>query len=438
MEWGKLRQFRLKRHWTLVQAASKIGVDPKTLDKWELGKSHPRGYNAEQLCKIYEMSPSLLLKRDDGMEIPLEAQRIQFVHTDLTMRLLALASGSHRYLDIQRKITQIIEEDMNHDTIGRREALYRLATFPLLMTTSNARTEDVINQCTAGAAACWQLSQSTEHTDLALAFDGASTYFSWLTALVKDSPRHSKTAAALATRCASLKALLGWHLQGPAQAIQYAKDAVTYGRISEDVSLHINALKYLGWAYFYDLKSVQGLQTMEQAVLIMKRNNASVPTSLKGNIYSSLAYAQARNGQKVTATLRLAEEALLHNEDFGGDPPVPTLMHNIGMALLAQGDYDQTFAMIGQIIDLETLSPKMPLPARSQIEAINALALASLKRQDKDLEMTMHLWQKGIQGAKALKSEQRFAESLKVYEIMEALWSDDLRVTSLRDLAVHW
>jgi len=37
-----------------------------------------------------------------------------------------------------------------------------------------------------------------------------------------------------------------------------------------------------------------------------------------------------------------------------------------------------------------------------------------------------------------LRSEQRFAEALTAYDIMQALWPGDKQIKELRDLTRHW
>lgn len=51
---------RARQHWTLLQASIKIGVDSKTLNSWENGRSFPHPYNMQQLCMVYQATPQEL------------------------------------------------------------------------------------------------------------------------------------------------------------------------------------------------------------------------------------------------------------------------------------------------------------------------------------------------------------------------------------------
>ena len=42
-----LAQLRAKKHWSLQHAATLLEVDASTLNRWEHGKTLPRGYSIE-------------------------------------------------------------------------------------------------------------------------------------------------------------------------------------------------------------------------------------------------------------------------------------------------------------------------------------------------------------------------------------------------------
>lgn len=90
------------------------------------------------------------------------------------------------------------------------------------------------------------------------------------------------------------------------------------------------------------------------------------------------------------------------------------------------------------LIEPEKLTLKIALPERSRIEGLNIMTRALLKSPEKDMEQTLHFWQAAVQGARALRSEQRFHEALINYEIMQSVWSGEKRIASMRDLMVHW
>ncbi len=56
----KLRQARLRRYWTIKQAAIRIGVSFQTYIRWELGTQVPHLSSLEMLCVVFNMTPEEL------------------------------------------------------------------------------------------------------------------------------------------------------------------------------------------------------------------------------------------------------------------------------------------------------------------------------------------------------------------------------------------
>src|SRR5579883_475737 len=57
---SKLEAARRLRGWSLQVASQKIGVHPRTLRRWETGKSRPHGFRIYKISEVYEMTPSAL------------------------------------------------------------------------------------------------------------------------------------------------------------------------------------------------------------------------------------------------------------------------------------------------------------------------------------------------------------------------------------------
>jgi len=462
MKRERLVAARVRKHWTLEQAAERIGVNANTLYKWEAGKATPRFYNIQKLCEVYEASAWEL-----GLDIVQEVVTSQalatnealstFMQTDLTLRLLILVFEPHRvscqHLQrLQERIRHTMEEKLTteQDMISRREALHRLALLPFATLQLSALgaclsrpIEEILTQCAAGIAACWHLSKSAEGADLALAFRCVSGYLPTLKAIVKDSSQHRKAAATLAGQCALLQTALGWHLQGLKEAEQYAQEAVTYSREAQDIPLLVSALAYAAWTHSYAKRYQQALHTIEQATSLLKPKSHIVPPLVCGDIYSVWAVMQAKNGQETSTSLALAKEALLAPS---GDEPcfvgtqffASGIVLNEAAAQYYQGKAERALDVLSQVIDPETLVVKLPLPEPWHIEALNDMARIALKSEHKQMERVIHFWRAALEGAVKLHSEQRFSEVLVTYEIMESLWPSEKRITELRDLVVHW
>ncbi len=115
-----------------------------------------------------------------------------------------------------------------------------------------------------------------------------------------------------------------------------------------------------------------------------------------------------------------------------------TLLLEAGWSYYYYGNQGKALEILQQRVDPETLAPKIPQSEMGRVETINIMALSSLKTKNRDLQQTIHFWITGIEGAKALQNEQRFNEAQTAYELMEAVWPDEIRIKELRDLLVHW
>lgn len=459
---SKLTIARKRKHWTREEAAEYLDINANTLYRWEAGTVMPRGYNLRKLCDLYGMTEAELGFDEEHMPMsgtPLNLPErseglLMIIDQDLTLRLLSLAFIPHgSYQEVQDALTLMLQEYdlMNSNPaafVARREALRRLAMFTLLhlgITTDAQRVprraDEILDQCAASIAACWELSRSSEETDIELAFQGVGAYEPMLREIVKTaSPPQRKIAASLVSQCALLQEVLGWHFTGLKIATKHGQDAVLYSEISEDVSLRLSSLKCLAWTYYYDHRSTQALQSMEQARALFDEHKNVLPVYAHANIYSTLAVMQAKNGNQADTTLRSAEKTAFRDEKHPVyvDAPVPAFIRNAGMAFYQQRNYDQANAMLSNLIDTTTLKAKRSLPERTRVEVINTMTVTSMKARGKDLEQSLHFWKAGIQGAKKLQSEQRFTEAIAAYDIMEALWPDEKRITELRELTQHW
>jgi transcriptional regulator with XRE-family HTH domain len=118
--------------------------------------------------------------------------------------------------------------------------------------------------------------------------------------------------------------------------------------------------------------------------------------------------------------------------------PIQGFIYRAGTALYEQGDCGQAMAMLEQLIDIEQLTAKQLMPEPTRVEVINTMTLISLRQPKKDKDLSLRLWTEGINGARALHSEQRFREALLAYEIIRGIWADEEDIKALRDLTVHW
>jgi tetratricopeptide (TPR) repeat protein/transcriptional regulator with XRE-family HTH domain len=464
---------RLQQHWTQEQAAGLAGVSARAWISWEQG-TMPRLSSIEQVCKLFACSAEEL-----GFELAAPADKTAYVSLigttvvqplagsidtyiahNLTTRLLTLAfTCLESFQALYDTMISIIEDytmDMDKTTasLTRRDALRNLVAFPLVALglssfsqeapRKTTHPEDILTQCAAGITACRELSKGTDSSDLALAFDGISAYTPILKNIVKESSQYRKRAANLVAQCARIKTALGrigWHQENLQQATLNAQEAVAYAREADDAGLVISSLLSLAWVYYYDHRSQQGLQALQEALSVLKRN-PSLPHSMEVRIYSAQAVLSATTGEPMQGMLRLAHAALpkVADSDYYifSDVIVPELTGNEALAYYHAREYAKATATFEQLINPEDLTRKLPLSGKAYGEMLNFMTLSSLKNPKKDRELSLHTWDGALQSAKKLQSRQRFDEVRAAYEVMDTLWPDTQAVKDRRDLIMQW
>jgi hypothetical protein len=200
----------------------------------------------------------------------------------------------------------------------------------------------------------------------------------------------------------------------------------------------------LAWAYFYEKKYPLALKTAQEAEMLMQQyafhsDAPALHPCIQAGTYSTLALMQARNRLSPESALGKSTEVDPGNEPYA-------MMTSKRSALLIEAGWTYCYAgnpkkaqeMLGQRIDPETLSPRIAQSEMGRVETITILALSSLQTNSRDMKQTIHWWTAGIQGAIALKNEQRFNEALATYDLMEIVWPGEKDVKDLRELIVHW
>jgi tetratricopeptide (TPR) repeat protein len=394
------------------------------------------------------------LEEEEIMALPKRSREIQFfLNADLTTRLQDLALVTHyRPAQVQRAIVHALKEfspmNTSHDdaVLTRRDALRRLAMFPVLLTSGGAQQplERILNVCAASITACEQLSRG-EHEDISLAFSMLNTYLPVLKTIVKESSAHRKEAAHLTAQAYMLRHVLGLHMESPDVAIAkgYAKLAVTYSEQSADPSLHIATLKNLTWAYNHVKNYPQALRTIEQAQALVHNFQMALSPTITSGVYATLAVIQVKNGIDPTPALDQAEatcsspsrgEEDLSSGDFG----YAQLMRDNGLTHYYQGKYHEALVAFAKAIDANDLTPKIPMPMRTYVELLNHQTITALKNPDRDMEQVIHYWKASVTSAVSLQSQQRFDEAYMTYEVMTGIWPKEKAITTLREHIVHW
>lgn len=336
--------------------------------------------------------------------------------------------------------------------ISRREALHSLATFPMITLGLTAPRSIVppneyggfLANCTASLEACWELYRSSDAGDTVLAFQSVSQYLPILQTIARDSLSYRREALDLATRYALLKTLLGWICVGPTRTTGYAKDAVALSKEAGDISLQLSAYSKLAWAHFWEKDYSLALEVAQEAQAHLQQYQKAphaklLHSSVLGGTYSTLALMQARNGHSADFALGKVVEADLGDESYAFlDLRRSNSLIETGQTYCYKGDQATAMATLSQRVDPETLAPKIPQSEMGRIETINIMTLSSLKRQNRDMEQSIHFWIAAIEGARGLKNRQCFIDAKNMHEMMEVVWPNEKRIADIRDHIVDW
>jgi transcriptional regulator with XRE-family HTH domain/tetratricopeptide (TPR) repeat protein len=479
----KLRAARLQKHWSQVKAAEKAGISVLTYSRWEKGVQTPYLTTLDQLCEAFEMSPaalglghidgsdpaqivsvaqtsSVLIDRQ-GREISHESdtdelllpKELESLCTDLEFRVQCIIyevlSQRPSLQRLRKELTSIltVEGNVTMD-IERRKLLRHLALIPIqtfgLTAFGASRSflpEDILIHCAAGITACEHLSRGI---DLNLAYSATCAYVPTLKSIAKDCPSQRREAIELISQAMLLLTTLGLHLEGSKAAINYAQQAVNYSEISGSLELILTSLGQLAWIFSCDKQYHKALEKVQLAEHLLTNAKQSVHPLVRSNTYAVLGAYSAQNGHREYALKALD----MATQTFFSTPPMNEFNYmdydysevalTWGLAHARTGYPEEALKAFTEIIDPTMLTVKMPVSERVRVEFLNHMALASVKSSIKDMEQAVTYWQAGIQGAKALKSEQRFSEAMTAYEIMESVWHGDKRITNLRELIVHW
>ncbi len=454
MERAQLSAARHKKHWSLDEAAAEIGIDRSTLLRWEKGRTSPQPMHIRKLCEVYGKSAHELDLEDE----PPPVHHIQgdigdneviaeFSRQDLTMRLLQIAwnwsARTARYQDLQRLIVLEVEgSDMSDDLISRRDALRRLALFPVefcslsaLIPVLSRPTEEILTSCAAGITACWELRKGH---DLAFAGEVIERYLPTLQALSQQGSSHNRTEAAhLLTQALLLKSILARHLAGSAQALHYAKQAAMIAHQAHDSVLEIVVARNVATVYD-SMQDVRPWRDAAERTVMLVTNASHVPPAIASTAYIGLANALSYTGEKQDALSALKKaKALFFAQDPGATLPIfadygwANVLLNEGHVYYHLGDPAPSIAALDQ------LQEERAANATWKAQAYTEQTLAELMHPSRDMEYAIDRWIKGAQIARQLSSQQRRRESLSALVAMQSAWPGERRIAELREHIVR-
>ena len=472
-------------HLSQDEVAAQLGVSKVTVHRWEKAGDVPQPLHLRQICDLFGRSAADL-GFPEPPPVPTESVSVIQTSTDLhhevaeeanvltTFRQHHLASrlmmyiwnwspGDVRYQKLQWAIMAELEDNAMNSELSRRDALRFLALVPMdMLGLSPVRAvfkrpfsyDDVLKHCAAGIVACWKLRKEKE---LAFADLSVTTYIPTLQAILKAAPPPQRKAAAeLLAQCFLLRAPLAWHLATVNSAVGYAQQAENYSVIAENLLLQVVALKMQAAALYYANQWGEALRVTEKATCLLEERDKRdyqkhtsvalsatepVPPLAQSYLYAGLAIYQASSGQKQEALLSLQKA---HTTFFAQTETPPIWIdHSLGNLLLHDGSMHFHLGLYKEALDsfrqIETRYARNGQHQSCLIEATFEQVMAETSRDDqpRNMDRCIDLWAQGINGAKELRSQQRFTEAINAYTAMRAAWPGEKRVKELREQLVR-
>jgi transcriptional regulator with XRE-family HTH domain/tetratricopeptide (TPR) repeat protein len=305
---------RNRMHWSQKRAAQACNVDVQTFFRWEHGEQEPRGYNLEQLCEVFGVSAEQLGYSSDVQieeDVTARDDREGSALVTLTPQQVAdlLPFIEDRTMDKRDALRSILTAATNASSAGdilsweqpaikfsRRKALETIvgaaAVTMGLSQSAPLHPQEIILICASNIPLCWQLY-----------FDGALSetkkhivpYLYQLSSLVTTG--YQKQAAPLASQAYQLSALIEILFHNLGTALDHAKQAVTFARLTDDASLLTAAYIRLAVVYSNLHRSQHRLAAYETALQLVPNTSPL----LQARVYAGLTETHSVLGNKQAA-----------------------------------------------------------------------------------------------------------------------------------------
>jgi transcriptional regulator with XRE-family HTH domain/tetratricopeptide (TPR) repeat protein len=310
----KLRDARMRKHWSQTKAAAACNVDVQTFYRWEHGLQIPRGDSLDLLCRIFDCT-----EEDLGFGYPTISKEQQSQQasksTETSMPVILLTSQqTTAFNDLLN-----LGDEMDTISLSKRKALAKLfqsqqnkpfgtSIEPTILTATLSRRhalaaiigttatalglaqdigypqlheEEILLLCSSNIPLCWTLyfegglNETKEHI---------TSYIQQLSQLASRSTRSRKQAAGLASQAYQLSALIEILQHNLGTALQHAKKSVEFAHVTDDFNLQTAASIRLAVVYS-NMRPQQRLAAYQQALQF------SEPTSplLQARVYAGLA-----------------------------------------------------------------------------------------------------------------------------------------------------
>ncbi|HEY0754477.1 MAG TPA: helix-turn-helix transcriptional regulator [Ktedonobacteraceae bacterium] len=450
----KLEAARRLRGWSLEVASQKIGVHPRTLRRWETGKSKPHGFRVYKISEVYEMTPSalgigserhqwytpdqrkaghkenLLLTRvveplitDEELDLHLMGLILQrkLERNNLDYRTFQLQI--HQCIQAYDQSLQALQVSYSTDPL-RIQALRVVASIPVAMYLEDITrrsqlaesSTDILTYCASAITACWHMDLQS---NLSLARTLVSGYIILLSEVFARSEPCRPAAAELIAQACVLRTMLAIQLEGPHTSVSYYTRALEFSQFADGSSEETSFAIHTHTLHGYGRQPARTLQKMAESLWLLR----PVPPSPDFCLVRDYL-------QKMTSFYQMPDLAMPEMEQGIQSEP-PQAFHfpgTIDYARTALNLWDgltyhelDTYAQVlnSSRTDNPYEEPVCDGPEEVREEFLHNRALASLRLHD--MEQGITTLRAAIPQALSLGNEQELVEVRKAYHMTQFL-----------------
>lgn len=407
---------------------------------------HRQGMTQKAL-RLYEQARRVFA--EEGLEL-----------TEATEQLAAQLSEEHHRWTIAPRHTASLAQDFSGTASQDRPALatsilsdslleywpaskdttnraltHTLANFalPPLVTVDSAQSlcldeanPEVLRHFAAVTTVCRSLSEGNE---LQAAERTLWAYLPRVETIAKLSFEAQRIAAEITSQGYLLAASLAGHRNDLQARHHYSEQALLYGKLAEDRTLQIVALRQLAITFDYLGYPDKVLQIYQQAVPYLDQ----VSPLLRACIYADISgsYTQLRRQQEAKRYVDMAYECFPTTLD--PEPDYLSTICRYATLVLCEGLCHLAFAQPSEaekvFAKIDGLQPKVALPERIRIDVLNCQGETFLALGKMD--QACYYLERAVQAALAIGSKRRYQEASALFHQMCNIWHNERPVQRL-------
>lgn len=446
----RLEAARRLRGWSLEVASQKIGVHPRTLRRWETGKSRPHGFRIYKISEVYEMTPSALgigserhqwyapkekkLRHEERLLLRRVVEPLITIE-DLDLHLMGLILQrklDRKNLDYQTFQLQIHEciqlYDKNLLTRQilpaadpvRVQALRVVASIPVAAYLENvslrshsASPTEILTHCASAITACWHMNLKNE---LTLARTLVSGYIILLSEIFAHSERCRQSAAELIAQACLLRTTLAIQLDGTRTSVSYYTQALEFSQFADSASAQ--QPMPTPTIHGYGRQPSQTLQKMAESLWLLKPAPPPPDFPLVRDYLQKMLSFYHMPPLDETEWENPASHEIASAFPFPGPIDYATAALNLwhGLTYHELSEYAHVLDNSG-VNNSE--NPISDAPEQVREEFLQNRALASLRLHDMDRSITT--LRAAIPQALSMGDEQELVEARSAYHMMQFL-----------------